>query len=52
MEEDDLYPPLESLSEDFTHFEICNLDDDYVVRMKEDDLYPPLESLSEDFTHF
>ncbi len=51
MEEDDLYPPLESLSEDFTHFEII-----WVMitenRMEEEDLYPPLESLSEDFTHF
>ncbi len=25
MEEDDLYPPLESLSEDFTHFEIIRV---------------------------
>jgi hypothetical protein len=25
MEEDDLYPPLESLSEDFTHFEIIGM---------------------------
>jgi hypothetical protein len=44
MEEDDLYPPLESLSEDFTHFEII-----WVMitekRIEGDDLYPPLESL-------
>ncbi len=40
MEEDDLYPILESLSADFTHFEI-NLGDSYRERMEEDDLYPP-----------
>ncbi len=51
MEEDYLYRPHGSLSEDFTHF-WDNLCDDYRVRMEEDDLYPPLESLSKDFTHF
>jgi hypothetical protein len=51
MEENDLYPPLESLSADLTHFEI-NLGDDYRVRVEKDDLYPPQESLSKDFSRF
>ncbi len=51
MEKDDLVPPLESLSKDFTNF-WDNLGDDYRVGMEEDDLAPPLESLSKDFTHF